>query len=163
MGNVVTVHTECLCYLINALYFHIILALEITLVHIVTALSCASSSSCIAGLAMACRSAAHGSEKSSLASVSDTELGVSTADVSSVLSSPSCMSSSLEKEDRDRALPRVELEHDVCLFRDGLYSWCSPCSATDSGRRGDVGSDPLLAKAEGGIRRRNAVWREGGE
>lgn len=107
-------------------------------------------------------SAAHGSEKRSLASVSETELGVSTAEVSSVLSSPSWMSSSLKNEDRDRALPRVELEHEVCLLRVGLYSSDSPCSVTHSGRRGDVGRDPLLAKADGGIRSRNA-WREGEE
>ena len=103
----------------------------------------------------------HGSMNRPVGSVSLAEPGVSTTEVSSVLSSSS-IASSLEKEDRDRLLPRAELDADACRLRGGGFSAGSLCSKTDSVKPGDADSDPRLAKAAGGMRRRK-VCRVGEE
>jgi len=100
----------------------------------------------------------HGSMNNPVDSVSEAEPGVSTTEVSSVLSS-SCMASSLEKELRERLLP----DDEVCRLRGGGFSAGSLCSTTDSVKLGDTDSDPRLAKAVGGIRRRKDDGRGGGE
>ena len=100
----------------------------------------------------------HGSMNNPVDSVSEAEPGVSTTEVSSLLSS-SCIASSLEKELRERLLP----DNEVCRLRGGGFSTGSLCSTTDSVKLGDADSDPRLAKAVGGIRRRKDDIRGGGE
>jgi hypothetical protein len=104
----------------------------------------------------------HGSVNNPVDSVSQAEPGVSTTEASSVLSS-SCMASSLEKEDRERLLPRAELDDEACRLRGGGFSIGSLCSKTVSAKLGDADSDPRLAKAVGGMRRRKDDCRDGGE
>jgi hypothetical protein len=104
----------------------------------------------------------HGSMNNPVDSVSMAEPGVSTTEVPSVLSSSS-VASSLEKEDRERLLPRAELDDEACRLRGGGFSTGSLCSKTDSVKPGDADSDPRLAKAVGGMRRRKDDCRAGGE
>lgn len=124
--------------------------------------SCPCPRSSMTGFSAATTPFFHGSMNSPVVSVSMAEPGVSTTEVPSVLSSSS-IASSLENEDRERLLPRAELDEEACRLRGGGFSTGSLCSRTDSVKPGDADSDPRLAKAVGGIRRRKDDCRVGGE
>jgi hypothetical protein len=126
--------------------------------HSFTGTSCPCPRNSMTGFSAATIPPFHGSTNNPVVSVSMAEPGVSTTEVPSVLSS-----SSLEKEDRERLLPRAELDDEACRLRGGGFSTGSLCSKTDSVKPGDADSDPRLAKAVGGIRRRKDDWRAGGE
>jgi hypothetical protein len=130
--------------------------------HSFTGTSCPCPRSSMTGFSAATTPFFHGSMNSPVVSVSMAEPGVSTTEVPSVLSSSS-IASSLENEDRDRLLPRAELDDEACRLRGGGFSTGSLCSRTDSVKPGDADSDPRLAKAVGGMRRRKDDCRAGGE
>jgi hypothetical protein len=130
--------------------------------HSFTGTSCPCPRNSMIGFSAATTPPFHGSVNNPVVSVSTAEPGVSTIEVPSVLSSSS-IASSLEKEDRERLLPRVELDDEACRLRGGGFSTGSLCSRTDSVKPGDAESDPRLAKAVGGMRRRKDDCRAGGE